>query len=95
MLSFPWCSLPSPFGFRFASPSCKAFGLNLAEDEANKVAGLTVELVSLLKKFRMETDQGASTGAANHYLDQFKRYAKAPRDGGRSTQPGAAHSNLH
>lgn len=63
-----------------AQVAVKAFGLNLAEDEANKVAGLTAELVSLLKKSRMETGQGASTDAANHYLDQFKRYAQAQRD---------------
>ncbi|WP_165878339.1 methyl-accepting chemotaxis protein [Pseudomonas sp. PAMC 29040] len=63
-----------------AQIAVKAFGLDLAEDEADKVAGLTAELVSLLEKSRMETGQGASIEAATHYLAQFERYAQAQRD---------------
>lgn len=63
-----------------AQIAVKAFGLDLAEDEADKVAGLTAELVSLLEKSRMETGQGASIEAARHYLAQFERYAQAQRD---------------
>lgn len=63
-----------------AQVAVKAFGLDLAEDEATKVAGLTTELVSLLKKSRMDPGQGVSIETANNYLAQFERYAQAQRD---------------
>lgn len=63
-----------------AQVAVKAFGLNLAEDEANKVAGLTAELVALLEKTQMDSGQGASKEATRHYLSQFERYAQAQRD---------------
>ena len=63
-----------------AQVAVKAFGLNLAEDEANKVAGLTAELVALLEKSQMDSGQGASNEATHDYLAQFERYAQAQRD---------------
>lgn len=63
-----------------AQVAVKAFGLNLAEDEANKVAGLTAELVALLEKSQMDSGQGASKEATHDYLAQFERYAQAQRD---------------
>jgi methyl-accepting chemotaxis protein len=63
-----------------AQVAVKAFGLNLAEDEAKKVAGLTAELVALLEKSQMDSGQGASKEAAHYYLAQFERYAQALRD---------------
>jgi methyl-accepting chemotaxis protein len=63
-----------------AQVAVKAFGLNLAEDEANKVAGLTAELVALLEKSQMDKGQGASKEAIHDYLAQFERYAQAQRD---------------
>lgn len=61
-----------------AQVSVKAFGLDLAEEEAKKVASLTGELVSLLEKSR--AGQGDSIQAAKIYLAQFERYAQAQRD---------------
>ncbi|MDE1165564.1 MAG: methyl-accepting chemotaxis protein [Pseudomonas sp.] len=58
----------------------KAFGLNLAEDEAKKVTGLTTELVALLETSQMDSGQGVSIEATHHYLAQFERYAQAQRD---------------
>ncbi|WPN44585.1 methyl-accepting chemotaxis protein [Pseudomonas sp. P8_241] len=63
-----------------AQVAVKAFGLELAEDEAHKVARLTGELVTLLEKSRVETGQGGSMDAAKIYLAQFERYAQAQRD---------------
>ncbi|MBS4089690.1 HAMP domain-containing protein [Pseudomonas sp. MBT-17] len=63
-----------------AQVAVKAFGLNLAEDEANKVARLTAELVALLEKSQMDSGQGASKEATHDYLAQFERYAQAQRD---------------
>jgi methyl-accepting chemotaxis protein len=63
-----------------AQVAVKAFGLDLAEDEAHKVARLTGELVALLEKSRVETGQGGSMDAAKIYLAQFERYAQAQRD---------------
>jgi methyl-accepting chemotaxis protein len=63
-----------------AQVAVKAFGLNLAEDEANKVARLTAELVALLEKSQMDSGQGASKEATDDYLAQFERYAQAQRD---------------
>ncbi|WP_280347955.1 methyl-accepting chemotaxis protein [Pseudomonas sp. BN414] len=63
-----------------AQVSVKAFGLDLAEEEANKVAGLTDELISLLEKSQAQTGQGDSVEAARVFLAQFQRYAQAQRD---------------
>lgn len=63
-----------------ARVAVKAFGLELAEEEAGKVAGLTGELVSLLQKLQADTEQGDSIEAASTYLAQFERYAQAQRD---------------
>lgn len=63
-----------------AQVSVKAFGLELAEEEARKVAGLTGELVSLLEKSQAQTGQGDSVAAAKIFLAQFQRYAQAQRD---------------
>jgi methyl-accepting chemotaxis protein len=61
-----------------AQVSVKAFGLDLAEEEARKVASLSGELVLLLEKSR--AGQGDSIQAAKIYLAQFERYAQAQRD---------------
>jgi methyl-accepting chemotaxis protein len=63
-----------------AQVAVKAFGLDLAEEEANKVANLIGELVSLLEKSHTETAQGGSIDAAKIYLSQFERYAQAQRN---------------
>jgi methyl-accepting chemotaxis protein len=63
-----------------AQVAVKAFGLELAEDEANTVVGLTDELVSLLERSQVESGSGDSVEAAKIYLAQFKRYAQAQRD---------------
>ncbi|MDA7089224.1 methyl-accepting chemotaxis protein [Pseudomonas sp. SA3-5] len=63
-----------------ARVAVKAFGLELAEEEASKVAGLTGELISLLQKPPADTGQGDSLEAASTYLAQFERYAQAQRD---------------
>jgi methyl-accepting chemotaxis protein len=63
-----------------AQVAVKAFGLNLDEVEANKVAALTAELVALLEKSQMDSGQGASKEATHDYLAQFERYAQAQRD---------------
>ncbi len=60
-----------------AQVAVKAFGLELAEGEASKVASLTDELVS---KLGQSDAQGDSVEAAKTYLAQFQRYAKAQRD---------------
>jgi methyl-accepting chemotaxis protein len=60
-----------------AQVAVKAFGLELAEGEASKVASLTDELVS---KLAQSDAQGDSVEAAKTYLAQFQRYAKAQRD---------------
>ncbi|MDI3356290.1 methyl-accepting chemotaxis protein [Pseudomonas sp. UYIF39] len=61
-----------------AQVSVKAFALDLAEEEAHKVAGITGELVLLLET--SQGGQGDSTNAAKIYLAQFERYAQAQRD---------------
>lgn len=63
-----------------AQVAVKAFGLELAEDEANKVSVLIGELVSLLEKSGAKAGQGGSMDAAKSYLAQFERYAQAQRD---------------
>lgn len=61
-----------------AQVSVKAFALDLAEEEAHKVAGITGELVLLLEK--SQGGQRDSINAAKIYLAQFERYAQAQRD---------------
>ncbi|MEJ5059336.1 MULTISPECIES: methyl-accepting chemotaxis protein [unclassified Pseudomonas] len=63
-----------------AQVAVKAFGLELAEDEANKVSTLIGELVSLLEMSEAKAGQGGSIDAAKSYLAQFERYAQAQRD---------------
>jgi methyl-accepting chemotaxis protein len=63
-----------------AQVAVKAFGLNLDEVEANKVAALTAELVALLEKSQMDSGQGAFKETTHDYLAQFERYAQAQRD---------------
>lgn len=63
-----------------AQVAVKAFGLELAEEEANKVASLTGELVATLEKSSEAAEQSASIDAVKIYLEQFKRYAQAQRD---------------
>jgi methyl-accepting chemotaxis protein len=63
-----------------AQVAVKAFGLELAEEEADKVASLIGELISLLQKTQADTGRGDSIEAASIYLAQFERYAQAQRD---------------
>ncbi len=63
-----------------AQVAVKAFGLDLAEEEARKVSRVTGELVALLENSRVETGQGGAMEAAKIYLAQFERYAQAQRD---------------
>ncbi|MGF0237270.1 methyl-accepting chemotaxis protein [Rhodococcus sp. IEGM1300] len=63
-----------------AQVAVKAFGLDLAEEQANTVASLTGELVSVLEKSAAQTEEGDSIDAAKIYLVQFERYAQAQRN---------------
>jgi methyl-accepting chemotaxis protein len=63
-----------------AQVAVKAFGLDLAEEEANKVTGLIGELVTVLGKSREPAGQGASIEAVKMYQVQFERYALAQRN---------------
>lgn len=63
-----------------AQVAVKAFGLELAEDEASKVASLTGELVAKLGQSQAQTGQGDAIEAANIFLTQFQRYAQAQRE---------------
>lgn len=63
-----------------AQVAVKAFGLDLAEEQANTVASLTGELVSVLEKSAAQTEEGDSIDAAQIYLVQFERYAQAQRN---------------
>lgn len=63
-----------------AQVAVKAFGLELAEDEANKVGSLTGELVSKLEEANGPTSEVESIDAAKVFLAQFQRYAQAQRE---------------
>jgi methyl-accepting chemotaxis protein len=63
-----------------AQVAVKAFGLDLAEEEANKVTGLIGELVTVLGKSREPAGQAASIEAVKMYQVQFERYALAQRN---------------
>lgn len=63
-----------------AQVAVKAFGLDLAEEEANKVTGLIGELVAVMDKSREPVGQAASIEAVKMYQVQFERYALAQRN---------------
>ncbi|MDR0212307.1 MAG: methyl-accepting chemotaxis protein [Pseudomonas putida] len=63
-----------------AQVAVKAFGLELAEDEANRVASLTNELVAKLEEANGPTSETESIEAAKVFLAQFQRYAQAQRE---------------
>lgn len=63
-----------------AQVAVKAFGMDLAEEEAGKVTALIGDLVAVLGKSRENAGQGASIEAVKMYQVQFERYALAQRN---------------